>query len=146
MRTTNFNLIITFGTIIAIGITIAIYRILTLPSMVSTFLAMTIAVAVAVCIAILAGASYLVIRINHKRNLYRVDIEAKQLALDAIRTSQYGIGSQFDADHAQHILEVLHGRVIETKEPRAIEIPKLSLPAIVREIPDRAKRDYDNDK
>jgi len=140
MKSTNFNLIITFGGIAGIGMAIAIYRILTMHAMETTFLAITITAAVAICIAVTMSTAYLMIRVNHHRRLYRIDAEAKQIALDSLRT----IGSEFDPEHARHILEVLHGNTIQPVKLRAIEKPRIIGSKQVTQIPEYNIIEEDN--
>jgi hypothetical protein len=139
----GFNLILSFGAIVGIGITIAVYKILTSPRMENTFLVIAIAVAVAICLTVAAGISYLIIGINHRRKLYQIDIAAKQIALDDLQSKQYAIDDRFDNDHARHILEVLHGHVIDTKAPKAIETANLIIPNRISNKGISGKR-YDN--
>jgi hypothetical protein len=124
----GLNIILGFGAIIAIGMTIAIYKIMTMPDMTQTFLAIMIAATVAVCAGFIIGISYLVITVNHRRRLYRIDTDAKQIALDQLRDRQYVTSEQFDLDHAKHIRDVLYGHVIEPKKPKAIEKPGIIIP------------------
>jgi ABC-type transport system involved in Fe-S cluster assembly fused permease/ATPase subunit len=139
----GFNLIIGFGAIVAIGITIAIYKIMTMPSMVNTFLAIAITVAVAFCLAVIAGVSYLAVHINHRRKLYHIDTEAKEIALDALRNRYYVTSETFDMDHAKHVLDVLYGHVIEPKAPKAIEKPHKAISSQIPSITDIRDIDYD---
>jgi hypothetical protein len=125
----GMNIILGFGTIIAIGMTIAIYKIMTMPDMTNTFLTIAIAATVAVCAGFIIGISYLVITVNHRRRLYKIDTDAKQIALDQLRDRQYVTSEQFDLDHAKHIRDVLYGHVIETKKPKAIEKPNIIIPS-----------------
>jgi hypothetical protein len=124
----GINIILGFGAIIAIGMTIAIYKIMTMPDMTQTFLAIMIAATVAVCAGFIIGISYLVITVNHRRRLFKIDTDAKQIALDQLRDRQYVVSETFDTDYAKHILDVLHGHVIETKRPKAIEKPGIIIP------------------
>lgn len=92
------NLIITFGTVIAIGLTMAIYKILT-SSIASTALEVMIVIIVSIVgIAALMTLCLFGIRINHVRRTYQIESEAKLTALRALQ----------DVNDPEIALSILH--------------------------------------
>lgn len=81
------SLIISFGTVIAIGLTMAIYKILT-SNIASTALEILIVVIVSIVgIAALMALSLFGIRINHVRRTYKIESDAKTAALQSLKST-----------------------------------------------------------
>lgn len=105
------NLIISFGAVIAIGLTVAIYKILT-SNIASTALEILIVVIVSIVgIAALMALSLFGIRINHVRRTYKIESDAKMAALQSLQS----------ADDPEIALAILRG--IPRQERKEITNP-----------------------
>ena len=118
----NYNLVIGFGAVIAIGLTMAIYKVLTSQIAANTLISLMIIVVIIIGIAGLLGLSFVAIRINHIHKAYKIEINAKLMALQTLQddhtpeiamTILYGITNSSPKEIADNpIKQITNWRII----------------------------------
>lgn len=102
-----------FGAVFGLFIGAAVYQLIT-----STFVVITLAFALGVGVAM--GLVYLGIEIRHKQQLYRTQIRARTVIVEALEHGQATRGDSqsivaFDEIYRTHVLEILYGSPDERK-------------------------------